>query len=141
MGIAFDSSTGFTLLNGADRSSDAAWVIRDRIKAINPEPGKFLPLAPDFAVKLMSANDNLEKTQTKMREYRDSGVSLDWLIAPKNKRVEIYRLLADVEVRYSPTTSSGEDILPGFVLENGAITLTPTNGKLSVAVTEPWVIA
>ena len=117
LGIAFDSSTGFTLPNGADRSPDAAWVIRDRIEAINPDPGKFLPLAPDFAVELMSANDNLEKTQTKMREYRDSGVRLGWLIDPHNKRVEVYRQGQDIEVRYSPTSLSGEDVLPGFVLD------------------------
>ncbi len=54
-GIAFDSSTGFTLPNRADRSPDAAWVRRDRIEAINPDPDKFLPLAPDFVVELMSA--------------------------------------------------------------------------------------
>jgi Uma2 family endonuclease len=123
LGIAFDSSTGFTLPNGADRSPDAAWVRRDRIEAINPDPDKFLPLTPDFVVELMSANDSLKKTQAKMQEYRDNGVRLGWLIDPKNQRVEIYRLGHDVEVRYSPTSLSGEDILPGFVLDLRGILL------------------
>ena len=52
-----------------------------------------------------------------MREYRDNGVRLGWLIDPKNRRVEIYRLSQDVEVLQSPTTLSGEDVLPGFVLD------------------------
>lgn len=52
-----------------------------------------------------------------MQEYRDNGVRLGWLIDPKNQRVEIYRLLTDVEVLQSPTTLSGEDVLPGFVLD------------------------
>ncbi len=116
-GIAFDSSTGFTLPNGADRSPDAAWVRRDRIEAINPDPDKFLPLAPDFVVELMSASDVLERTQAKMREYRDNGVRLGWLIYPKEQRVEIYRPGREVEVLQSPTTLSGEDVLPGFVLQ------------------------
>lgn len=88
-GLAFDSSTGFKLPNGADRSPDAAWVRQERIDAINPDPAKFLPLAPNFVVELMSANYSLEKTQAKMIEYRDHGVRLGWLINPKDQQVEI----------------------------------------------------
>ena len=119
-GIAFDSSTGFKLPNGADRSPDAAWVRQDRLD-LNPDPDKFLPLAPDFVVELMSANDSIEKTQAKMQEYRDNGVRLGWLIDPKNQRVEIYRQRQDVQVLQSPTTLSGEDVLPGFVLDLSGI--------------------
>lgn len=117
LGLAFDSSTGFTLPNGADRSPDAAWVRRERLDALNPDPDKFLLLAPDFVVELMSASDNLEKTQAKMQEYRDNGVRLGWLLDPKNQRVEIYRPGWDVEVLQSPTILSGDDVLPGFVLD------------------------
>ncbi len=115
-GIAFDSSTGFKLPNRADRSPDAAWVKQERIDAINPDPDKFLPLAPDFVVELMSATDSLETTQAKMQEYRDNGVRLGWLINPKTQSVEIYRQGQDVEVLHSPSTLSGEDVLPGFIL-------------------------
>lgn len=87
------------------------------LAAVNPNPAKFLPLAPDFVVDLMSASDEIEDVRAKMREYRDNGVCLGWLINPKDKIVEIYRLLADVEVIQSPTTLSGEDVLPGFVLD------------------------
>lgn len=118
-GIAFDSSTGFKLPNGADRSPDAAWVRQERLDALNPipDPDKFLPLAPDFVVELMSGNDSLEKTQAKMQEYRDNGVRLSWLIDPKNKQVEIYRQSRPKEVLQFPVTLSGEDVLPGFVLD------------------------
>ena len=51
-----------------------------------------------------------------MREYVDNGIRLGWLIDPKTKQVEIYRLGRDVEVLQSATTLSGEDVLPGFVL-------------------------
>ena len=117
MGLAFDSSTGFKLPNGADRSPDASWVRRERLESLNPDPAKFLPMAPDFVAELRSATDNLEKLQQKMQEYVDNGVGLGWLIDPQNQRVEIYRLGQDVEVLQSPTSLSGEDILPGFVLE------------------------
>jgi Uma2 family endonuclease len=52
-----------------------------------------------------------------MQEYRDNGVRRGWLIDPKDRRVEIYRQGQDVEVLQSPTTLSGEDVLPGFVLD------------------------
>ena len=51
-----------------------------------------------------------------MQEYIDNGVRLGWLIDPKTKQVEIYRPGQDVEVLQSPTTVSGEDVLPGFEL-------------------------
>jgi Uma2 family endonuclease len=51
-----------------------------------------------------------------MQEYMDSAVKLGWLINRKTRRVEIYRLGQPVEVLESPTELSGEDILPGFVL-------------------------
>lgn len=116
-GVAFDSSTGFILPNSAIRSPDAAWIKQATLDALNPNPDKFLPLAPDFVVELMSANDPLAETQAKMQEYIDNGVRLGWLIDPKTQRVEIYRQQESVEVLQAPTTLSGEDVLPGFVLD------------------------
>ena len=116
LGEGFDSSTGFRLPSGADRSPDASWVRREKLEALNPDPTKFLPLAPDFVVELRSTTDKLKTLQSKMQEYIDNGVRLGWLIDPKNRRVEIYRSGQDVEIFESPITLSGEDVLPGFVL-------------------------
>jgi Uma2 family endonuclease len=115
-GIVFDSSTGFSLPNGADRSPDVAWVDKTRIAALAPDPARFLPLAPDFVLELRSATDKLATLQRKMAEYRDCGVRLGWLIDPQEKRVEIYRLGRPTEYLSQPDQLSGEDVLPGFVL-------------------------
>ena len=118
LGVVFDSSTGFHLPNGADRSPDAAWVRQDRWNALTPEQQDgFVPLCPDFVLELRSKNDNMEPLRTKMREYMENGACLGWLIDRKNKKVEIYRQNQDVEVLDNPTTLSGEDVLPGFVLD------------------------
>lgn len=116
-GKAFDSSTGFILPNGAKRSPDAAWVSQIRLDALNPNPDKFLPLAPDFAIELRSKSDNLQTVRQKMQEYMGVGVRLGWLINPQDKQVEIYRLNQPVEILQSPEQLSGEAVLPGFVLE------------------------
>ncbi len=64
----------------------------------------------------MSPTDSLKETQAKMQEYMENGVKLGWLIDPKTRRVEIYRQGQPVEVLASPNELSGEDVLPGFVL-------------------------
>ncbi len=118
LGIAFDSSTGFKLPNGADRSPDACWVKIERWNALTPEQRrKFVPLCPDFVVELLSPTDSLPTTRKKMPEYLDNGTKLGWLLNRKNQQVEIYRPGQAVEIRQSPTSLSGEDILPGFILD------------------------
>ncbi len=52
-----------------------------------------------------------------MREYMANRACLGWLIDRKNKKVEIYRQNQDVEILDNPSTLSGEDVLPGFVLD------------------------
>lgn len=117
LGKVFDSSTGFKLPNGADRSPDASWVKLERWNALTPEQQKkFPPLCPDFVVELMSPSDSLKETQDKMKEYRDNGAVLGWLINRKSRQVEIYRQNQEVEVLESPANVSGEDVLPGFIL-------------------------
>jgi Uma2 family endonuclease len=118
LGLAFDSSSGFKLPNGADRSPDASWVRRDRWDALTPEEQQgFAPLCPDFVVELLSPSDSVKIAQAKMREYMENGARLGWLINRKNQRVEIYRQGQDVEILENPATLSGEDVLPGFVLD------------------------
>ncbi len=118
LGKVFDSSTCFKLPNGADRSPDVAWVKLDRWDTLTLEQKeKFPAIAPDFVLELMSPTDSLRQTQAKMQEYMANGVKLGWLIHRKNRTVEIYRQGEAVEYLKSPTTLSGEDVLPGFFLE------------------------
>lgn len=119
-GEGFDSSSGFTLPNGALRSPDASWVLRSRLAEL-PEPDryKFSPICPDFVVELRSESDRLRDIQAKMEEYLANGARLGWLIDPLDSRhrVYIYRPGVDVEVLEGPETLSGDPELPGFVLE------------------------
>jgi len=118
LGKVFDSSGGFKLPNGAERSPDASWVKLQRWKALTLEEQKRLvPLCPDFVVELRSPSDALSKVQEKMREYRENGAELGWLIDPQRQVVEVYRPSREVELLQSPKTVSGETVLPGFVLD------------------------
>jgi Uma2 family endonuclease len=122
LGKVFDSSTEFRLPNGAKRCPDASWVLRERWEALPRDDRKrFPPLCPDFVVELRSETDSLEQLRSKMREYRTNGARLGWLIDPQTPLVEIYRPAVEVEtINFSldePPTLSGEDVLPGFVLD------------------------
>jgi Uma2 family endonuclease len=118
LGKAFDSSTGFQLPNGAKRSPDLSWITIKKWESLSVEDRKkFIPLCPDFVVELVSESDDLEDTRKKMREYLDNGLRLGWLLVPKTRIVEIYRPDREVEYLQSPTTLSGEEILPGLIVD------------------------
>ncbi|MBD2199128.1 MULTISPECIES: Uma2 family endonuclease [Calothrix] len=117
LGVAFSSSTGFTLPNGAVRSPDASWLRRNKWDALTQEQKeRFAPVCPDFVVELRSASDCLQRLHNKMQEYLDNGSRLGWLIDLETKTVEIYRHNQDIEILQSPASLLGEDILSGFVL-------------------------
>ncbi|MGB5595096.1 MAG: Uma2 family endonuclease [Crocosphaera sp.] len=120
-GEVFDSSTVFVLPNGARRSPDVSWLKLYRWNQLTTaQQDSFPPLAPDFVIELVSPSDiknqRYSDLQAKMQEYLDNGVQMGWLIEPSIKTIEIYRIGAAVEILNHPKTVSGEDILPGFIL-------------------------
>jgi Uma2 family endonuclease len=121
-GEAFDSSTVFVLPNGARRSPDVSWMRLERWNALTLKQKQgFPPIAPDFVIELVSQGDlknqRYEDLQAKMQEYLDNGVQLGWLIEPSAKTVEIYRVGQPVEILNNPSTLSGENVLPGLILD------------------------
>ena len=137
LGQAFDSSTIFVLPNGARRSPDVSWIRLERWNQLTQaQKDGFPPITPDFVIELVSPsercdpadfksareraprvkNQRYEDLQAKMAEYLDNGVKLGWLIEPSAKTVEIYRVGQQVEILNNPQNLSGEDVLPGFIL-------------------------
>ena len=117
LGVVFDSSGGFKLPDGSDRSPDASWILKERWEALTLEQrSRFAPICPDFVIELMSPSDSLKTTQAKMQEYQDNGTRLGWLINRRDHEVEIYRIGKPVEVLQDANSLSGEDVLPDFIL-------------------------
>ncbi|GGA07741.1 Uma2 family endonuclease [Okeania sp. KiyG1] len=118
-GLAFSSSTGFTLSTGAKKSPDASWIKLERWNSLSQEQKeKFAPVCPDFVVELMSLSDSLNTLQAKMTEYMEEpGVKLGWLIDRKQQKVYIYRSGMPTECLENPDSVSGDPVLPGFVLK------------------------
>lgn len=117
-GVGFDSSTGFILPNKSLRSTDAAWLSMSKWNSLSEdEKEKFLPICPDFVIELRSSTDGLGALQEKMQEYIDSGVSLGWLIDPKNKKVYIYQIGETVICLDNPKEISADPLLKNFILQ------------------------
>jgi len=121
-GEGFDSSTGFTLPNGATRSPDASWIRSERWNALTDEQkASFAPICPDFVIELRSSSDTLSGLQAKMQEYIENGATLGFLIDRKNRTVHVYRPDRAPEILESPETVSANPELPGFVLRMAKI--------------------
>lgn len=117
-GEVFDSSTGFKLPNGAERSPDASWVKRSRLENLSDEEKqKFLPLCPDFVIELRSTTDRLPDLQAKMAEYIANGAQLGWLIDPEQQRVYIYRPGVEVTIIDQAAEVVGESPVAAFTLD------------------------
>lgn len=117
-GKVTESNGAYILPNGATKAPDAAWIRKDRLSRFTTEERKkFLPIAPDFIVELLSESDSLGDQQAKMEEWIENGVRLGWLIHTKTNRVHIYRPDTEPEVLENPSKISGEDVLPGFELD------------------------
>ena len=121
-GVSFDSSTGFTLPNGAMRSPDASWISRSRLAALTTEEKEgFSSICPDFVIELRSASDSLSALQDKMEEYMANGARLGWLLDPQERRAYVYRPQIRPEILDNPDTLSAEPELTGFTLQLKAI--------------------
>ena len=114
-GICFDSSTLFTLPNGAKRSPDASWIQKVRCERLSSEErSTFAPICPDFVAELRSPSNTLADLQEKMADYIRNGARLGWLLDPVEKRVHIYRPRQGPECLENPEYVTGEDVLSGF---------------------------
>lgn len=115
LGLTFDSSTGFTLPNGAERAPDTAWIRKERWDALGlQEKKKFAPIAPDFVLELRSENQSLSELREKMDEYMDCGCRLGWLIDPQNRRTYVYNENGEIQTVPFEEKLSGGKVMPGL---------------------------
>lgn len=118
-GETFDSSTGFTLPDGSNRSPDAAWILNENWDALtDAQKQVFAPICPAFIIELRSKSDKLSYLKDKMHKWINNGAQLAWLIDPYEEKAYIYRKDGSIEIVNSfEKKLSGEDVLEGFELD------------------------
>ena len=118
-GLVCDSSGGFTLPDKSVLSPDASWISPERLATVpDAELLRFAHLCPDFIIEVISPSDSVPASHRKMAAWLTNGVRLGFLIAPASETAWVYHLGAEpTEVNGFDHTLSGEEVLPGFVLE------------------------
>ena len=120
MGELHGPSTGFDLPDGTTKSPDAAWISEERIRSMPSDEDDFVQVVPDFVGEVRSSSDRLPKLKHKMTNtWMANGVRLAWLIDPYEEKAYVYRQGQAVEELsgFDDAFLSGEDILPGFMLD------------------------
>jgi len=107
---------GFTLLSGAMRSPDAAWISQERIQSIpEDEIERFAHVCPEFVIELVSPSDSVPELKRKMLDWIENGAQLAWLIDPFQRLVVEYTSGA-VRTFDTPDEMAGTGPVEGFRL-------------------------
>ncbi len=99
------------------RIPDVSWLSPERLALMEPDDEGIPRFCPDFVIELRSPSDRLPDQQRKMRFWMAQGVRLGWLIDPFADTAHIYRPDREPELLQRPNSLSGEDVLPGLVVD------------------------
>jgi len=117
LGVAFDSSTGFSLPDGSILSPDAAWIDAERWNSLSrQEQEAYPPLCPDAVFEVRSKTDAVEYLRAKMQAYIENGARLGVLVDPYDRFVEVYRPDRTPE-RVDAAQVALDPELPGLTLD------------------------
>ena len=120
LGRVFEGQTGFRLTPDLERgnvlSPDGAFVPRERLAGMLPDPKKFLLGAPDFACEVLSPRDTYAYMERKKDKHITHGCRLLWLADPLRREVHVWTPAGKQAVLGEDATLDGGDVLPGFTL-------------------------
>lgn len=97
------------------RIPDVSFVRMDRLPPVE-QRRRFLELAPDLAVEVVSPSDSANDVHEKVLEYLGYGVRLVWVVHPVQRTVTVYGPDRTARVLSVDDTLDGGDVLPEFVL-------------------------
>jgi len=115
LGETYTSDTGFRLGPETVLQPDVSYVRTERLPT-DVDPIGFLPLAPDWAVEVISPSERPAATQRKIYLYLDAGVQLLWVVYPATRTVTVYTQDQPPRTLTVDDILDGEDLLPGFTL-------------------------
>jgi Uma2 family endonuclease len=118
LGYCTVAETGYLLYknpNGRDvvLAPDFAFVAGHRL----PEglPKKYIPLAPDLAVEIVSPNDTASEIHDKVTTYLKYGTKMVWVAYPSSRTVAVHTQAGAKTLGVGDTLDGGT-ALPGFSL-------------------------
>jgi len=117
LGLVFGAETGLFTSRDPDtiRAVDAMYISNERLAQVT-DLSKFVDVAPDLVVEVVSPTDRWSEIEEKVAEYLGIGVRLVWVLNPKTRSVHVYRPSREVRRLIEDDTLDGEDVLPGFAV-------------------------
>ncbi len=117
LGRVYGGDTGFRLplTPEAVRSSDVAFVGKERLTQIT-DRRKFIPVAPDLAIEIISPDETAEQVQEKVADYLEAGARVVWVAYPRTRTVHVHAAMRPISVLSATDMLDGGDVLPGFRL-------------------------
>jgi Uma2 family endonuclease len=114
-GRVMTGEVGIYIRRNPDRVRGADVILVSYEKLPKPT-GKFLDVAPELAVEIMSPNDRWEEVREKIRDYFSIGIEQVWIVEPGNRKLLVYHSNTDLQEFGEGDTIEGEGILAGFTL-------------------------
>ncbi|MDQ3257431.1 MAG: Uma2 family endonuclease [Acidobacteriota bacterium] len=118
LGVVCGAETGFIVEKSPDTvvGADVAFVSHERLKQAE-NLNKFLPVAPDLAVEVLSPGNTVDEIDEKIALYFAAGARMVWIVSPKRRTVAVYRSPIELQIVGEDETLDGGDVLPNFRLE------------------------
>lgn len=118
LGEVYGADAGFVLTRAPDtvRSPDVAFVRGERLTDDVESQERYLDLAPDLAVEVLSPSNRARELSDKVLEYLAAGTRLVWVIEPRQRIVTVDTPDRTARILREDELLDGSDVLPGFSL-------------------------
>ena len=117
LGKVFAAETGFLLARDPDmvRAPDVAFVANDSLPT-SDSVSSFLPLAPNFAVEVVSPNDSSTYVEAKAQMWLEAGTAMVLVVDPATRMVRVYRTRDSIDVLTGSDELDASDVVPDWKL-------------------------
>jgi Uma2 family endonuclease len=116
LGLVTGADGMMRLFPGLVRIPDVAFVSWESIPEGKVPEDPIPDLAPDLAVEVLSRGNTPGEMRRKRRDYFDAGVTLVWIIDPKERTATVFTSPTDSVKLTERESLDGGDVLSGFSL-------------------------
>jgi Uma2 family endonuclease len=116
LGKVYDSSTGFRLNERNCFAADVAFVRKERLAALLPDPRKFVQGAPDFAIEVLSPSNTFREITRKIQLLLEHGTELIWFVLPRHRQVRVYPGSLEYVALGEEGVLDAQKVLPGLTI-------------------------
>ena len=122
LGIIYSGGPGFVLSRDPDvvLAPDIAFVRTDRLPP-GEEEVRFLRMAPDLAVEIVSPSDTGPTVDDKVEAYFAAGVEMVWVLDPRRRTLRVRQPDGTDRLLREDDELDGGDVLPGFRIRVGKL--------------------